>query len=844
MFNVNNGRTILKLSYNIFVSNRTRNFFAVVAILLTSILFTSSFAIGGSIISSMQESLMRQVGGDFHGGFKYLTKQEYDRIKNHESIEVISYSVVLAIAENEALEKRATEIRFTNDETNAKGLFSLPTTGRLPEHDDELATDTLVLEKLGVPAKIGEKVTLEYTLGDEKRTETFRLVGFWEGDILMSASQVWLNRSFVEKELETYGSEENEIIGSINADVKFSNTQNLEEKMLRIIKDSGFSNDDIAFGVNWAYTFDSEGTIGSFMAIGLFIVLIIFCGYLMISNIFYINVAKDVKYYGLLKTLGTTAKQIKTLIRLQVLYLSFIAIPMGLMIGKMVGVLLVPTTLSLINVNVINDTVNPMIYLLSGFFTVLTIFLSISKPSKIAAKVSPIEALRRSDTDRKYKKGRTKRFKREHTEAMSVKLSKMALRNVLRNKKKMVLVTISLSLGLILLNMTFSLSNSFDMDAFVKEMIGSDFVVGDLSNFNTHLYYKDQRTLSTDFYDFLDAQNGIESRSDIYFHEIFVSTDDRLLALPQKIRDKLGNSYERMAVIEQALTMNQQILHIYGLDENGFDRLKWIKGSFDYEKLKSGNYVLISPHENLEEISYYQIGDRVTLPDAQGIEKEYEVIGIADIPYNISIKHSHGITPTFFMASEAFLSQIQVKSPMLTTINVSDHAIESMELFLTRYVSQVDQNLMYQSKATVIKEYEKTQIAFKTIGLALSLVLALIGIMNYINTVMTSIHSRRLEFAMSESIGMTRKQTRFMLVAESLITLGLTFMITLTVGSVMSVMMLRAISEGSFFIRAYYTALPSLYCAPFLVVMAVYVTLLSQRHVYKTSVIERLREVV
>ena len=814
-----------------------------VAILLTTILFTSSFAIGGSVISSMQESMMRQVGGDFHGGFKYLTQEEYDQIKTHDSIDVISYSVVLAIAENPELDKRATEIRYTNDEINAKGLFSMPTIGRLPENDDELATDTLVLEKLGVPAKLGEEVTLNYTVGNEKRTQTFRLVGFWKGDILMSASQIWLNRSFVEKELAAFGTEDDEIIGSISADVKFSNTRNIEDKMLKVITDSGYTIDDIAYGINWAYSFNSEGSLGSFIAIGFFIMMIIFCGYLMISNIFYISVAKDVKYYGLLKTLGTTANQIKKLIRLQVLFLSLLAIPLGLLIGKIIGVMLVPTALSLINVNVVNDAVNPAVYVLSSLFSLFTIFLSISKPSKIAEKVSPIEAIRRSDTDQNRKKSRSKRIHKDKNEPSSVRLFKMALKNVLRNKKKMVLVTISLSLGLILLNVTFSLANSFDMDAFVKEMIGSDFVMGDVSNFNVHLNYRDQTTLSDDFYDALEEQAGIERRSDIYFHEVYAPTDVRLKALPQLIKDKLGSSYERLDMIEQEMNATHQVLHIYGLDEHGFSRLKIIKGTFDFEKMRSGNYVFISPHENFEDITYYHIGDKVVLPDAQGKEQTYEVLGIADIPYNISIKHSHAITPTFFLASEVFLSQIQNKSPMLTTLDVADESILAMEQFLIQYVNQVDQNMMYQSKATVIDEYEKTQSAYKTVGLALSLVLALIGIMNFINTVITSIHSRRLEFAMSESIGMTRKQTRLMLLAESLITLGLTLLMTLSLGSVINISLLRAMSEGSFFIRFYYTVTPSLMCAPILIFIAILVTVLSQRYVYKTSVIERLREV-
>ncbi len=830
------------LSLNAFASNRMRNFFAVIAILLTTILFTASFTIGGSVISSMQESMMRQVGGDFHGGFKYLSQHQYDTLKKHDSIDVISYSVILAIAENEELEKRATEIRFTNDEVNAKGLFSLPTTGRLPINDDELATDTLVLEKLGIPAILGQEVTLVYSIDGQNKSETFRLVGFWEGDVLMSASQVWLSRSYVENELEKYASEDDEIIGSISANVKFSNTRNIETKLIQVILDSGYSLNEIAYGVNWAYSISTEGTLGSFIAIGFFIGMFILCGYLMISNIFYISVAKDVKYFGLLKTIGMTSRQIKSLIRLQVSLLSLIGIPLGLITGKTVGMLLVPTALSLINVNVINDTVSPIIYLFSALFTCLTIFLSISKPSRIAEKVSTIEALRRSDTDLKSKKNKSKRVKRDKKELMMVRLSKMALKNVLRNKKKMILVTISLSLGLILLNVTYSLSNSFDMDSFVSEMIGSDFVVGDVSNFNIHLNYANQETLNKAFYNEIKDQMGIEIISDIYFHEVHAPTDPQLFKLLDVLNQKMNGSLDNLDRIENQLKNTHQNLHVYGLDAYGFSKLKFIKGNLDYEKLKSGRYVYVSPHKNFEDISYYQMGDKVSLPDELGIQHTYEVLGIAEIPYNISIKHWHEVTPTFFLASEVFLGQVVDKTPMLSTIDVEEDQISNIERFLTRYVNQSDGNMVYQSKATVIAEYDKTQSAYKTVGLALSFILALIGILNFINTVITSIHARRLEFAMTESIGMTRRQTRFMLMAESLLVIGLALIFTLSLGSVISISMLNAISEGSFFIRSFYSALPSMLCAPILIIIAVLVTLLSQRHVYKTSVVVRLRE--
>lgn len=841
MFNVKNNRTIFKLSWNAFKFNKMRNFFAIIAILLTTILFTSSFAIGGSVLSSMQESMMRQVGGDFHGGFKYLSEEQYDKLKTHKSIKVISYSVVLGIAENKELEKRATEIRYTNDDINAKGLFSYPTVGRLPEKDDELATDTLVLEKLGVPAEIGSTVTLEYSLGGEKRIQSFKLVGYWEGDILMSASQVWLNRTYVEKELLQFADRVNPIIGTMSADVKFANARHIEDKMIKVILDSGYDLEDIAYGVNWAYNLGMEGTFGFFVSISMFLGMIIFCGYLMISNIFYISIFKDVKYFGLLKTLGTTSRQIKKIIRMQVLMLCMMGIPLGLLIGKMIGVMLVPTVLSLVNVNVINKQVHPMIYLFSAFFTLLTIFISITKPSRIAEKVSPIEALRKTDVS--HDKIRVNRKLSHHkNDKIFIRLIKMSIRNVMRNKKKMVLVTVSLALGLILLNLTFSLTNGFDMDAFLSEMIGSDFVMGDVSNFNVHMNYVDQGTLNPKFYETLNQQKGIIEKSDIYFHEVFAPTDAILKAFPQKLRESQKASEEELIRVEQEVLSETQLFHIYGLDALGFSRLKVHEGVNDYERLKSGKYVYVNTHADTKDVSYYDVGDKVMIPDTDGKEQEFEIIGVAEIPYNISIKHWHGITPTFYMASDIFLSNIAEKAPMLSTLNVEADAVQNIEKFLDDYVSHEDQSMAYQSKATLAAEYHQVQKSYKTVGLALSFIFAMIGILNYINTIMTSIHARRLEFAMTESIGMTRKQTMFMLVIESLLIIAITLIITFTIGWGVSELMLKALTQDSFFIKASFTALPSLLCVPILMLIAIIVTLMSQKNVYRTSVIERLRE--
>jgi putative ABC transport system permease protein len=837
MLKVNNKKTIRLLSKSTFNGNKLRNIFAVIAIVLTTVLFTGLFTISSSLLSSMEESTMRQVGGSFHGGFKYLTMEEYDQLKTHKSIKEISYSEVLGIAENKELEKRPTEIRYTNDKINAQGMFSMPTTGRLPQYNDEIATDSLVLERLNIPAKLGQKVKIEYSVNEEKRSDTFTLVGFWQGDKLMQASQVWLNRSYVEKSLEGYIPEqENDTIGTINANVNFSNTFDIEGKLRNIILDSGYAIDDIDYGVNWAYTGNNESfDLGTIVGAGAGLLTIVFCGYLIISNIFYISITKDVRYYGLLKTIGTTSKQIRAIIRKQALFLCLIGVPLGLISGYFVGAILTPMVLSTMSTDVIKVDLNPIFFILSVLFSMATVFISLSKASKLAAKISPIESLRRVDSYQVMKK----KAKKSH----QVNLFEMAYYNILRNKRKAVLVTLSLSLSLIILNGAYSLANSFDMDKYVADMIGSDFVVGDLSNFNVNIYYSNQDTLSPDFLKDLGSQKGIERINNIYFKGYLAPTDPQLFGVPKQIEEKLEITGKTLERINDQLEDTKQWIHVYGLDDDAFKRLNVLEGSIALDKLKTGNYVVANAFDENGEVRYYHIGDMVNLPKDNGETKEYEVIAIATIPHNMSIKHTHPLTPSFYLPSDVFLSQITQKTPMLTTFDVADSFEKEMASYLKTYCQEVDSNMEYQSKATVVAEYENTQRTYKTVGVTLSILLAIIGIMNFMNTIITSIIARKREFAMLQSIGMTNSQVKKMLIFEGIMYTGLTLIVTLTLGSILCYLGLSAFVSGASYMSMHFTIVPSLICFPILLMITVMVPLLSQKAVNKTSIVERLREV-
>ena len=84
----------------------------------------------------------------------------------------------------------------------------------------------------------------------------------------------------------------------------------------------------------------------SIAAIVALLVLIVFTGYLVIYNVFQISVTNDIRFYGLLKTIGMTGRQLKRIIRLQAVLLSVIGIPAGLLLGFGIGVGLAPAVMA------------------------------------------------------------------------------------------------------------------------------------------------------------------------------------------------------------------------------------------------------------------------------------------------------------------------------------------------------------------------------------------------------------------------------------------------------------------------------------------------------------------
>lgn len=842
MLNVNSRKCIRRLSGRSIKNNRTRNVIAVLAVILTAVMFTTLFTIGVSIMDAFQLSTMRQVGTSAHAGFKFLTQEQYDIVKDDPEIKDISYNILIGFGENPEFAKKSVEIRYT-EEKNAEWGFTVPTTGTLPQNRLDIATSTEVLDMLGLPHELGVQVPLEFTgAGGIKYNETFTLCGFWEQDAVSPVCQAFLSREYSDEVApvwqETASAEEGNwwMSGSINPNIWFASSWDIEGQVESLKARCGFG-EDVNAGVNWAYA-SSEVDFTTVAMLAGILLLITFSGYMIIYNIFYISVSKDIRFYGLLKTIGTTNRQLKKLVRRQALLLGLIGTPIGLILGYLVSFFVTPVVMS--TTSVADEqlvSVNPLIFIGGGLFTLITVWISCIKPCRLVSKISPVEAVRYTDSTVSSRK-KAKKTRR-------VTPLSMAWDNIKRTPKKTASVIVSLSLSMILLNGTFTLVNGFDMDKYIENQAVSDFYITDASVMNLNSTVEIFNGVSKELQDEIKSLDGITDFGSVYMRETQHQFNETGAANAKKVYKEYKEMLPMPYAEEQMRRLTEESLidaHLYGVDDFITEKLEIVDGEFDLEKFKTGNYVIASSFIDTGEGRYYDIGDKVPIDFGNGNVKEYEVMAIGDIPYALGPQHSHYFDLYLTLPADEYIAQTGETGAMKTAFNAEESAIPAIQEWIADYCENVDPNMAYQSRETFASEFEGMQNMYLTVGGLLSVILALIGILNFINSVITSVQTRRQELAVLQSIGMTGKQLKNMLIGEGLWYTVITVLITLTAGSLITYGLVMGIASQMWFFSYHFIITPILLCIPALVALSVLIPALCYRNMCRQSVVDRLRE--
>lgn len=849
MLKVNSKKVIRRLSNRSFKASVSRNIIAVIAISLTAILFTALFTVGSGIIENIQRQTMRQAGGDGMAYLKYITDEQYDNIKDHPLIDRISYNrIICDEVISDKLLKRHAEIYYMNDVGMELG-FCVPTHGHKPEAENEIIMDTRAMKLLGLSEEVGAPVTFKMRIhGGEIVERDFVLSGWWEADptfemaSIMAVSKAYMDAHI--DELYNNYNEAYEMTGVINSYVMFKNSFGLENKLERIITESGYSMDEnapnyIASNVNWSYMSSNFSmdvpTVASVIAA---LALIVFTGYLIIYNIFQISVIKDIRFYGLLKTIGTTGRQVKKIIRRQALILSCIGIPIGLVAGYFIGTSIVPLIMNQSSYAgaVFTTSANPLIFVGSTIFALVTVAVSTSKPGRIAAGVSPVEAVRYTDNINTGKKKRKSRG--------GAKIGGMAAANLGRNKKRTTLVVISMSLSLVMFNTIYTMSLGFDMDKFLSTFVETDYLVSH-ANLGNYSYSGDTDTVTESMISAIEEQSGFKEGgrffADIRDAECFrVKPNGRDTHYLRVNEDDDGNYF----------------CAVYGLEDFPLGNLKVLEGEIDYEKLKTGKYILEGVetddnHNPIWETSHYNIGDTVTLCNYKGdgetmsdneyTEYSYEVMARVEINTFTNSCRS-GFDYSYYLPAEVYKTMVSNPGTMSYVFDAEDGSEAAMDAFLQNYTENVEPVMAYSSKQTKANEFKGLQNTVLIVGGVLSLIIGLIGVLNFINSMLTSILTRKREFAMLQSIGMTSSQLRKMLIAEGLMYTASAGAVSLALGAGVSTLLANTVAKSLWFFTYQFTLLPLITTIPILLIIGVLLPLPVLKSVEKQSIVDRLRE--
>ena len=881
---VSNRGCIRRLSLRSLLANRTRNIVAVLAIALTAVLFTSLFTIAMSINEGIQQNNFRQAGGWAHGTFKYLTEEQFTELKDDPLIDQWGLRRFLGMPTEVPFNKSHVEIGYS-DANNAHWMYCDPVEGRLPqEGTNEAATDTHVLELLGVEPEIGAEFTVTFSVDGHETTQTFTLCGWWEYDEAIVANHILIPESRVDAILTEVGVTppgSDGMTGSWNLDVMLKyGARSIASDLEEILVNHGYQSETvgenyISTGVNWGYTgaqlSDKLDPTVVAIIVGV-LALILLTGYLIIYNVFQISVTGDIRFYGLLKTIGTTPRQLRRIIRTQALLLSLIGIPVGLLLGWLLGGVLTPVIVARLDGVASVVSVSPLLFVGAALFALATVLISCRRPGHLAGKVSPVEAVR-------YTEGKALKQKGKRS-GKGVSLLSMAWANLGRSRGKTFITVLSLTLAVVLLALTVTFTSGFDMDKYVSSFTASDFILADAGQFQTGGDgFNDEMGVPEEVIDAVDAQGGITGSGRVYG-----KTAPALEFVTEEYYRSMWSRWNTQEALDSMVAFKDRNedglladgVQLYGMEPFALDHLAVLEGDLSKLGDPDGNYIAavystddygkaeMESHwarlgdtvtiRYVEEFEYYNpttgtvYGSRENVPEGAAFAEravkyrdvDYTVAALVTVPSALSYRY-YG-QDEFVMGAETFLRDTGTDSVMYYAFDTTEDANAAMESFLQDYTENVNPQFDYESKATYPGEFESTRSMFLLLGVAMSFIVGLVGVLNFFNAILTGITARRRELAVLQSIGMTARQLRTMLALEGLFYTVGAALLALALIVVTAPFVGPTLNGLIWFFTYHFTIWPIAVVLPLFGALGILIPVLSCRAAQRYSVVERLRQ--
>ena len=744
------------------------------------------------LYSAQQLKTLDGILGQYQAGCGGLTREEVTRLVDAGKFEKWGCTVEAGTARHE---DGVLQISFVSPEMiDLMGYGRI--TGAYPQAENELCVERAFFRYFGLPEEIGQTIVLDLGNGEKSYTVT----GILETENISRIFTVWISESAVEPE------------SPYELRFRFAGSQSMELDQLRADIEQFFAE----MGIPEEQTFYSSnyfGMVDLYLGNGMEVyaaaVLIAVVCAIVIYNIFYISVMGKMREYGRLKALGTTPKQLRRVVQRERRFLTVIAIPLGLICAAGIALLAVPGYWPW------GDNIRSAVVV--SLLTYGTVLISTRKPMAMAGKVSAIEAIRTTAYSEQQGRSVSRHLQRRLT------MPRLALMNFSRNRKKAFVTALSLSLTGILLLCVSAYANSVD----VKEMAQSQF--GDRSQYL--LQYED-----------FAGQELVEMQTE---NPLGRELREKLAALPGV---DYVTAYSLACVEIPGISVipgnrEHEPFVIRGISQENMAEMyagdAVLEGTADYRRLLDGDGILVCPAGSaLKEIyrTSYQLGDTVTVSCYNGQSKTYTVMGIVQ---DVQI----GSSTHFFILPEEELSALYPEIQDFTGyVNIHTEQ-DSSQLRREVFNAVSDQRVSVSGLDDLSAGLERGLQDELVRDYGILVFIFVFSLINLANTLITNLLTRQQEFGVFQSVGMSGRQLSRMLSYECLYYVGITLLVTLTLGTACSLAVCRVFDRiGMFGTLTYHFPVLQvlLFGAALLLVQGAF-SVCAARYTRRLSLVERIK---
>ena len=537
----------------------------------------------------------------------------------------------------------------------------------------------------------------------------------------------------------------------------------------------------------------------------------------IVYGVFYTKIVKNVQMFGQLRTVGMTKRQIKRMASKEGRLYALAGIPLGLVIGVLIGFIGCPDGFRL------KTTVIYAVLIAAVAFVIVNI--AIFKPVRVAMNTSPVEGA-------KYLAyaGKAKSSSKLHRKLTPFNLAKI---NIQRNKQKAVLTLLMLGVSGALLLVTSTVAGSINpakQASFkyypagniliqIRNTVGSSFDNEAEPYGSAKLQLEENPLEDQALMQELEKVDGIEKIT--AFDSVYMTATFS------------GGSGSITSISEFFPTLNRE--------QTEEKQAVLSSGTADYDDMVEKNGILVA-----EDIAQAQVGDTLKIEGRAFDGRTFDVEAVVVGTYNRSdlMEDSPVVpgSPYFIMTYDTAkkLTGITEQTGILAVKNSEgrfDEVLAAVQKIADKNgkievntIEQTIKNIQYRYSASIHALYMTSAILF------------VFGSISLMNMLMVDFQNRKREFGLLEAVGTTRQQLKAMLDREMGIYLGGSLVIALVFGSILSVIVCRRLDAVNHCITL---VLPWLFLLALVVVLAVIYlifTVYAKSELKKTSILSAIRE--